>query len=88
MLISQLFLLGSCYNDTIDTSTNTDSEIIDNVPIGYDTYILNTSSKKIHKATCGTAKLISTKNKKYYSDNISKLFEQGYTYCGNCYKTQ
>lgn len=49
-------------------------------------YILNTRSKKIHKTTCGTAALIHEENRRGYEGNPEPLFEEGYSYCGNCYK--
>ena len=50
------------------------------------TYILNVSTKKIHKDDCGTATLIDPQNRKIYRGDIVPLFEKGYTYCGNCFR--
>ena len=49
------------------------------------TYILNTSSHKIHKPTCKMADNIASDN--YDTSNLSleELKEQGYTTCGNCF---
>lgn len=48
------------------------------------TYILNTGSKKIHKATCSSANTISAKNKKEHTGSLDSLLSQGYTACGSC----
>ena len=53
------------------------------VPEDFD-YILNKSSKKIHTAECGNAKLISDKNKEYYTGDIEDLIDDGYTVSGCC----
>jgi len=50
-----------------------------------ETYILNTSSQKIHKETCPYAKDISEKNKKEISEPLSSLLSQGYSKCKNCF---
>lgn len=49
-------------------------------------YILNTSSMKIHKKRCASAKRISDENKGYITDKytVSDALDDGYTYCGNC----
>lgn len=91
MIIVQLFSLCACYNETLDTNdtvmcTETEDTDIDSELVGYDTHILNTNSKKIHKITCGSAKLILPENRQTYNDNISKLYDQGYSKCGNCFK--
>jgi DNA-entry nuclease len=49
-------------------------------------YILNTSSKKIHKPGCGNAKTISEANRKETHETLEALLEQGYTTCGTCFK--
>lgn len=48
------------------------------------TYVLNTGSKKIHKATCSSVSTISDKNKKEYTGSLDSLVDQGYTACGSC----
>ncbi len=53
------------------------------IPEDFD-YILNKSSKKIHTSECGNAKLISDKNKEYYTGDIEDLIEDGYTVSGCC----
>ncbi|MBQ8861574.1 MAG: hypothetical protein IJ021_02400 [Clostridia bacterium] len=50
------------------------------------TYILNTSSKKIHYPHCSSAKKIAEKNKGEFTGDYQELFSQGYTTCGICFK--
>ncbi|MBR3836890.1 MAG: DNA/RNA non-specific endonuclease [Clostridia bacterium] len=48
-------------------------------------FILNTSSKKIHKPTCDNAGKMSDKNRKETSASLSSLLSQGYTQAGCCF---
>lgn len=65
-------LLPSTGNVEISTS-NTDR-----------TYILNTSSLKIHDERCSSVAKISDTNKQTYTGNIEDLLNSGYTICGIC----
>ena len=66
----------------LDTETTTKSE--DDVNASQ--FVLNTSSKKIHKPTCSGAKNMSEKNKKTVSGTELKSYlNDGYEYCGNCF---
>ena len=50
-------------------------------------YVLNKSSKKIHKPSCSGVKQMSEKNKVYFDDSyeaLEALYDQGYTDCGTC----
>ena len=47
-------------------------------------YILNISSKKIHKSTCSGAQTIKDHNKKEHEGSLDDLISQGYTGCGTC----
>ena len=48
-------------------------------------YVLNTSSKKIHKPTCSGATGMSEKNKKTVNGTeLKQYLNQGYEYCGTC----
>ena len=47
------------------------------------TYILNTSSKKIHYPDCSSVAKMSEQNKQEYSGALSEL-PDGYTACGIC----
>lgn len=77
ILVVMLFNFVSC-----DTPPQEDEETY-TAAYGY---ILNTNSKKIHKKSCGTAALISTKNRKEYYGELSDLYKKGYTTCGNCFR--
>lgn len=48
------------------------------------TYILNTSSQKIHKPDCTYAKNIAEHNRQEYTGSMDELLAQGYTACGTC----
>lgn len=50
-------------------------------------FVLNKSSKKIHKPSCSGVKQMSEKNKVYFDDSyeaLEALYDQGYTDCGTC----
>lgn len=50
-------------------------------------YVLNKSSKKIHKTTCSSVPTISQKNREDFAgteEEVEALFGKGYTNCGNC----
>jgi DNA-entry nuclease len=47
-------------------------------------YVLNTSSKKIHKPTCSGAKTMNPANKQEYTGSIEDLIDEGYSPCGIC----
>lgn len=47
-------------------------------------YVLNISSKKIHKPTCGDVKKIKPENYSTTTD-LETYLAQGYTYCGHCW---
>lgn len=47
-------------------------------------WVLNTSSKKIHRPDCGSVATISEGNKDFSSDSIAMLIQEGYTTCGSC----
>lgn len=68
-------------NNTNNTTTNNSQSNNGNVS---GTYVLNTSSKKIHKPDCGGLKNTKDENKKNYTGDIQTLLDQGYTKCGNC----
>ena len=48
------------------------------------TYVLNTSSQKIHKPTCAYADDISESNRQEYTGDIQDLLDDGYEACGSC----
>ena len=49
------------------------------------TYVLNTSSKKFHLATCSSVGDISEKNRAYSTDSAEELIAAGYKPCGRCH---
>ena len=66
----------------LDTETTTNAED----DINASQYVLNTSSKKIHKPTCSGAKNMSENNKKTGSvTELKSYLNDGYEYCGNCF---
>ncbi|MBE7021494.1 MAG: hypothetical protein E7411_08700 [Ruminococcaceae bacterium] len=48
-------------------------------------FILNTSSKRIHKPDCPSADKIKEKNKKAFTGRITVLKNEGYKTCGECF---
>ena len=50
------------------------------------TFILNTSTHKIHYPGCSSVKKMKESNKQEYNGNVGDLLNQGYTTCGNCFK--
>ncbi len=66
-------------NSTENTTENASGEIS-----GNGTYILNTSSKKIHLPTCRYAESINDENKEEYTGSKQALIDDGYTSCGTC----
>lgn len=48
------------------------------------TFLLNTSTKKIHLPDCGSLKLMSEKNKATTQKTMDELINEGYTACSNC----
>ncbi len=49
-------------------------------------YVLNTSSKRVHKPTCGSVKDMSESNKEEYTGTLDDLLADGYVACGSCLK--
>ncbi len=77
-----------CYNVqpgvTIDYTTGNAVAAV--LPEGEQgTYILNTNSKKIHKADCDAAHNIGDKNKQEYEGSLEILLLQGYETAGCCF---
>ncbi|MBR7165234.1 MAG: DNA/RNA non-specific endonuclease [Clostridia bacterium] len=67
------------YTDgTADLSEEPDSQ-------GKVQFILNTSSKKIHKPHCSNAGAMSDQNRKETAASLSSLLSQGYTQAGCCF---
>lgn len=51
-----------------------------------ETYVLNTSTMKIHHPGCSSVPKIAPQNYSTSSDSIADLKEQGYSTCGICFK--
>lgn len=51
-----------------------------------ETYVLNTSTLKIHHPNCNDVKKISPENYATSSESIDELMAQGYTRCKHCFK--
>ena len=47
-------------------------------------YVVNTNSKKIHKANCDSVKDMEEHNKMYTDESIETLISMGYEPCQNC----
>ncbi len=50
------------------------------------TYVLNTSTKKIHHPSCSSVKKIAPQNYSTSNSSVDELISQGYSTCGNCFK--
>lgn len=50
------------------------------------TYVLNTSTKKIHHPSCKSVKKIAPHNYATSNASLEELIAQDYTTCGNCFK--
>lgn len=68
-------------NNTQQPNTETESQQQTS-----DSYVLNTSSMKIHRPSCSAAKKISFENYATSNSSISELESQGYSRCGICLK--
>lgn len=49
-------------------------------------YVLNTSTHKIHYPSCKSVKKIAPQNYSTSNSSVEELMNQGYTTCGNCFK--
>jgi DNA-entry nuclease len=49
-------------------------------------YVLNTSSKRIHKPSCSSVDDMAAHNKEEYTGTITDLLAQNYVKCGSCFK--
>ena len=79
-----LCLLSACTDEPITVvHIETQSVCTEGVQ---EEYVLNIRSKKIHKITCGTAALIHDENRQNYEGVARVLIEEGYSFCGNCFR--
>ena len=49
-------------------------------------YVLNKSSKRIHKPSCSSVGDMAAHNKEEYTGTVTDLLSQGYVKCGSCFK--
>lgn len=80
-------ILAGAYDDSANADTE-DKEVGGNsqttIPDA-STYILNTSTKKIHIPGCRSEKAIADENRASSDQPLDVLISQGYTKCGNCF---
>ena len=73
---------------TAATTVPTETATVPTEPVPVDpsqaTYVLNTSSMKIHKPNCGSVETIKESNRKYTDLTREELIAQGYEPCGRC----
>lgn len=67
-------------NSNFDTYNNQDQQQTE------DTYVLNTSSMKIHHPGCSSVPKIAPQNYATSSESIGDLQAKGYSTCGRCFK--
>ena len=48
-------------------------------------YVLNVSSKKIHKPDCASVKSIKEENRRNHRGELDGLLKEGYSLCGSCH---
>lgn len=77
----------SVSNNTTSSSkptTSIEQDTNKNENTGSTKYVLNTSTKKFHYPTCGSAGRIAAKNYAESTESRDSLIAQGYSACGNC----
>ena len=70
-----------------DGLPETDARTQENKETGTDpvnSYILNTSSKRIHTPECSSVSTMSEANKREYTGHLADLLADGYTACDSC----
>ncbi len=73
---------NSLENDKESTTINISSETTKN--ISEYKWVINTSSKKIHKPDCSSVQKISEKNYAESNESLQTLIDEGYTICKVC----
>lgn len=61
-------------------------ESVDNSKQHETTYVLNTSTMKIHFPSCKSVDKIKPENMVTTEKSLDELLDEGYTKCGNCWK--
>lgn len=72
------------YVETTATDKDSDGMDASQNDAEYQSYILNTNTKKFHKAECSSVRDIKEYNKEEFSGKKSDLILQGYEPCKNC----
>lgn len=85
LVIVLLFSLSACTEEKNSSPIVFRESAVSTIPFREE-YILNTSTKKIHKTTCGTAALIHEENRQLHEGATDALLDEGYSFCGNCFK--
>lgn len=75
--------MGSNTSDDTQSQNTTSSQTQQNETAEY-SYVLNTSSKKIHDPDCSAVSSISPKNIEYTDKSLQQLESEGYEPCGLC----
>ena len=78
-------LVTGSVSDDNKQNASTEDKSNKSIPDDYD-YVVNTSSKKIHKPKCSSVSDMAEHNKWYYSGTIEELKEKGYEPCKRCLK--
>ncbi len=78
---------SSSQNDPKDTDTGDNSNTYDNSEQQQTitSYVLNTSTFKIHRSSCGDVKKIAPENRSISTLSLEELQSQGYSTCGHCF---
>ncbi len=58
---------------------------VENIVENEFTYVLNTSSQKIHHPNCKSVAKIKPENYATTNKSLEELLDEGYTKCGNCW---
>ena len=74
---------GSAFTDNIQFIVESSVSYPNTYPHTQTTYVLNTSTKVVHKTSCSSVDSISPENKRYCSD-LSSSISEGYSLCGRC----
>ena len=82
--------LADEYPDTEDPAENEEKTEMTQKPTDTgsastkNSYVLNTSTKKVHDPTCRYAESIKESNRQEYQGDLFDLLSDGYTACGTC----
>ncbi len=77
-------VIAACDGKDIQIVGASKAEELSPKPAPQSEWVLNISSKKIHRADCSSVKSIKDENKELSSESIEQLLDKGYTACKNC----